>query len=440
MKFFNQKAKVDNLISIADIPAISLISKIKDIELKNIVESKMTKAYINYIIFAGIFKDTKMNVLYVLVNDEIKPDELNNLAKKLLLLKKNFIYQEICKTSQSSLKDAKTSYNVKSIMSESQCAIYFNQILVKAISLNTSDIHISARPSEAVVKIRVNGDLIELDHYTYDDMLKIISSAYNKFASRDSKHEHFDVKETHETAIRKNINGETYNLRFISKPITPAGSFNVTIRIIDESFSIPLDKLGYTDKQLSILQKVTNNPHGLVVLAGQVGSGKSVTIQSEANYYIKLATIKGNLTKKLITFESPVEYPIVGADQIEYKRNPKHSAEQERLHLEANIQSLLRMDSDACVLQEIRSKNTAQLAIDLVQSNNLVFTTVHAQSVLQIFSRFKGLGMSIDILTEPSFLLALVYQTLIKTPCSYCAMTISADHQELKECLISLIS
>jgi type II secretory ATPase GspE/PulE/Tfp pilus assembly ATPase PilB-like protein len=75
-----------------------------------------------------------------------------------------------------------------------------------------------------------------------------------------------------------------------------------------------------------------------------------------------------------------------------------------------------------------------------VQSNNLVFSTVHAQSALQIFNRFKGLGMAVDILTEPSFLLALVYQTLIKTPCHHCAMKIADDYQELKERLVALIN
>lgn len=441
MRFFKKKAKVDNLISIADISSISLISKITDIELQKIVEIKITKSGdINYIVFAAVFKESKIKVLYVLVSDELPQADLNILAKRLPLLKKGFTYEAIRKTTISSLKDAKTSYKSESIMSESQCAIYFNQILAQAVNINTSDIHISARPNEAVVKLRVNGDLIELEHYTYDDMLKIISAAYNKLASRDSKDEHFDVKETHETAIRKSINGKFYNLRFISKPITPSGSFNVTIRVIDESFAIEIDQLGYMDNQLSKLTKASNNHNGIVVLSGEVGSGKSVTIQSLAKYYIKLATVGGNLTKKLVTFESPVEYPIAGAEQIEYKRNPKNSDEQERLHLEANIQSLLRMDSDACVLQEIRSKNTAQLAIDLVQSNNLVFTTVHAQSALQIFNRFQGLGMSIDILTEPSFLLALVYQTLIKTPCNHCATKLTTEHQELKERLISLIN
>lgn len=422
------------LLSLSDVPSISIIGKVTNINIKSIVEYRYNQqADIEYIIFAGVYIKSKQDILYILVNDQIKQTSLKNLVIKVSFLKKDFLFQQYSKASSSSLKNAKDLYSNNRVMDESQCIQYFNNILMEAIEFKTSDIHISVRFKEATVKLRINGDLFEVQHYTYDDMLRIISSVYNKFASKDSKDEHFDAKQTHETSIRRDINGKNYNLRFISKPTSPSGSFNVTIRIIDESFDFNIDSLGYAKYQLKVLKENINHPYGLIVLAGQVGSGKSATIQSLANFYIKKATIDNNLTKKLVTFESPVEYPILGAEQIEYKRNPKNTIEQERNNLQSQIQSLLRMDSDACVLQEIRSKTTGELALELVQSNNLVFTTVHAQSAVGIFQRFKGLGMDVDYLTEPNCLLALVYQTLIKTPCDKCYKVLdSNEFNELK--------
>ena len=438
-KFFSKKPKHinayianDSKLQLEDITPINLINKVDDIYFEHVIESEVARTgIINYVVFDGYYNDIgeEAKVIYVLVNEKIARNDFSQLILKLESLKKNYLYFEIHKTTQASITSAKTQYKDKNLIQEnridiSQWQLHFNGILDKAIRLGASDIHITAKDPTALVMARVHGDLVEIDRYTYSDMLRLISSAYNQFASLDSKDQAYSPSLTHETGIHKIINCRSYNLRFISKPIYPSGSFDVTMRLIDEDFHRPLDELGYSKEQLVILRKAISQPNGLVVLAGRVGSGKSLTIHSMCTDYITKATHNNVVTKKLVTFESPVEYKIDGAKQVEYKRDGSRSQEQERSYFEGQVQSLLRMDTNACVLGEIRGKNVAQLAIQLVQSDNIVLTTIHAQSALKIFNRLNNLGMEKEVLTEPNFFLALVYQTLVKVPCQHCASSI----------------
>ena len=441
-KFFSKKPKHinaylanDSKLQLEDITTINLINKVDDISFEHVIESEVSRTgIINYVVFDGFYNDIgeEAKVIYVLVNEKIASNDFSQLILKLENLKKNYLYFEIHKTTQASITSAKTQYKDKNLIQEnrvdrSQWQLHFNGVLEKAIRLGASDIHITAKGQTALVMARVHGDLVEIDRYTYSDMLRLISSAYNQLASIDSKDQSYSPSLTHETGIHKIINRRAYNLRFISKPIYPAGSFDVTMRLIDEDFHRPLDQLGYTKEQLVILRKAISQPNGLVVLAGRVGSGKSLTIHSMCTDYITRATHNNVVTKKLVTFESPVEYKIDGAKQVEYKRDGSRSEEQERLYFESQVQSLLRMDTNACVLGEIRGKNVAQLAIQLVQSDNIVLTTIHAQSALKIFNRLNNLGMEKEVLTEPNFFLALVYQTLVKVPCKSCAKSIDDE-------------
>ncbi|OIN82941.1 GspE/PulE family protein [Francisella sp. TX07-6608] len=435
-------------LSIADISAINLINKVDDVCFEHIISSDTTKAgIVNYIVFAGFYKElgSQAKLIYVLINEKIAYQDFKRLMTQIEQFKKGYLYVEIHKTTQASITSAKTQYKDKNLIQQhrvdkSQWQLHFNGILEKAIRLNSSDIHITAKGQTATVQARVHGDLVEIDRYTYSDMLRLISSAYNQLASIDSKDQSYSPNLTHETGIHKVINDRAYNLRFISKPIYPAGSFDVTMRLIDEDFYKPLEELGYSHNQVKILQQAIAQPNGLIVFAGRVGSGKSLTIHSICGDYIAKATHNNSITKKLVTFESPVEYKIYGAKQIEYKRDSSLSQEQQRLYFESQVQSLLRMDSNACVLGEIRGRNVAQLAIQLVQSDNIVLTTVHAQSALKIFNRLNNLGMDKEVLTEPNFFLALVYQTLVKVPCAHCAHTIDdQEYTALKERINKLI-
>ena len=441
-KVFNRKDKSANTyvvnntnIKLEDIGSINLINKIDNISFEHIIDIDSNKSgLINYIVFDCFYTDSESQdkIIYVLVNEKITVNDFNRLLLKLDYLKKGYLYCKIYKSTQASIISAKTQYKNKEQVQDnrvnsSQWQVHFNSILDKAIRLGSSDIHITAKGQTAIVKARVYGDLVEIDRYTYSDMVRLISSAYNLFASKDTKADAFTLDSTLETGIHKILNNIPYNLRFISKPIYGNGSIDVTMRLINEDFHKPLEELGYSVEQLKVLSRVIAQPNGLIVFAGRVGSGKSLTIHSMCTDYIDRATLNGVITKKLVTFESPVEYHIKGAIQVEYKRDNTLTEEQEKLFFNSQVKSLLRMDSDAVVLGEIREESVAQLSIQLVQSDNIVLTTVHAQSALKIFNRLYNLGMSKEVLTEPNFFQAMVYQTLVKVPCPHCSTSIDQD-------------
>ena len=282
----------NNKVVLEDIDSINLINQIDDISFENVIETDISKnGMINYIVFDACYTNDQAKLCYFLINENIVINDFNRLMMKLDTIKKLYLYYKIVKTSTSAIQSAKTQYHDKQLIQEnridiSQWQLHFNGILEKAIRVGASDIHITSKGQTAIVKARAHGDLVEIDRYTYSDMLRLISAAYNQFASLDSKDQAYSPNLTHETGIHKVINCRGYNLRFISKPIYPAGSFDVTMRLIDEDFHRPLDELGYTKEQLVILRKAISQPNGLVVLAGRVGSGKSLTIHSMCTDYI----------------------------------------------------------------------------------------------------------------------------------------------------------
>lgn len=238
-------------------------------------------------------KSQKLKVLYVLVAEDISEADYSALLLKLEILKKGYLFQVMNKARMSLIKSIYKQYIDKKKIHEnrvekSQWEYHFNQILEKAIRLNSSDIHITAKDETATVMVRVHGDLQEIDRYTYSDMLRLISSAYNQLASIDSKDQSYSPTQTHETAIHRVINRQTYNLRFISKPIYPSGSFDVTMRLIDEDFYRNMKDIGYLDSQINTLVDAMAQPNGMVILAGRVGSGKSATIHSLSTRYIRV--------------------------------------------------------------------------------------------------------------------------------------------------------
>jgi len=199
----------NNQIVLEDITSINLINQVDDIAFDNVIQTDMSKnGMINYIVFDASYISDEAKLCYFLINENISVNDFNKLMMNLDTIKKLYLYYKVVKTSSSSIQSAKTQYHDKQLIQEnrvdrSQWQLHFNGVLEKAIRLGASDIHITAKGQTAIVMARVHGDLVEIDRYTYSDMLRLISSAYNQLASIDSKDQSYSPSLTHETGIHK---------------------------------------------------------------------------------------------------------------------------------------------------------------------------------------------------------------------------------------------
>jgi len=174
---------------------------------------------------------------------------------------------------------------------------------------------------------------------------------------------------------------------------------------MSEKFSkLSLDVVGFSDNDLVKFRRYIMEPYGMVLVTGPTGSGKTTTL------YAALSEIK-NDEDKIITIEDPVEYQVKGITQIPVN-------EKKGLTFARGLRSILRHDPDKIMVGEIRDQETAQIAINSALTGHLVFTTVHANNVLDVLGRF--LNMGVEAYNFVSALNCILAQRLVRQICEHC--------------------
>ncbi len=168
-------------------------------------------------------------------------------------------------------------------------------------------------------------------------------------------------------------------------------------------------------QDLRRFRRYIREPYGMVLVTGPTGSGKTTTL------YAALNEIKSD-EDKIITIEDPVEYQIRGITQIPVN-------EKKGLTFARGLRSILRHDPDKILVGEIRDQETAQIAINSALTGHLVFTTVHANNVVDVLGRF--LNMGVEAYNFVSALNCILAQRLVRTICEYCARTVRYDEETL---------
>ena len=197
---------------------------------------------------------------------------------------------------------------------------------------------------------------------------------------------------------------------------------NAVLRVLDkESMSekfhnLTLDVVGFADEDLRRFRRYIREPYGMVLVTGPTGSGKTTTL------YAALNEIKSD-EDKIITIEDPVEYQIRGITQIPVN-------EKKGLTFARGLRSILRHDPDKILVGEIRDNETAQIAINSALTGHLVFTTVHANNVVDVLGRFQNMG--VEAYNFVSALNCILAQRLVRTICDHCAHTVTYSDAELR--------
>jgi type IV pilus assembly protein PilB len=290
-------------------------------------------------------------------------------------------------------------------------------VVLNALERRASDIHIETRDSDVVVKYRIDGalfraaDPIDLAHHqTIVQRIKVMSE--------------LDIAERRvpqDGRFRIMIRGRKIDFRVSIMPAIHGE--NVVIRILDkeqinESFrELNLDVVGFAPQDLKKFRKFIAEPYGMVLVTGPTGSGKTTTL------YAALNEIK-NEEDKIITIEDPVEYQLQGITQIPVN-------EKKGLTFARGLRSILRHDPDKIMVGEIRDSETAQIAIQSALTGHLVFTTVHANNVIDVIGRF--LNMGVEPYNFVSSLNCVLAQRLVRVLCAHCKLKYQPADHELSE-------
>jgi type IV pilus assembly protein PilB len=279
-----------------------------------------------------------------------------------------------------------------------------DSVLFNAIQRRASDIHIETRDREVVVKYRIDGVL-------YQAMEPIDKRHHSTIISRVKVMSELDIAEKRipqDGRFKVRFSGRTIDFRVSIMP-TVHGE-DAVIRILDkesankEFRTLNLNVLGFDDDTKRQLRKFIREPYGMVLVTGPTGSGKTTTL------YACLSEIVST-EDKIITIEDPVEYQLKGITQIPVN-------EKKGLTFARGLRSILRHDPDKVMVGEIRDEDTAQIAVQSALTGHLVFTTVHANNVVDVLGRF--LNMNVDLYNFVSALNCVLAQRLVRRICPHC--------------------
>jgi len=290
-------------------------------------------------------------------------------------------------------------------------------MIFTALERRASDIHIETRDNEVMVKYRIDGALYEAGeaidirhHQTIISRIKVMSE--------------LDIAERRvpqDGRFRMRIKGRKVDFRVSIMPSVHGE--DAVIRILDkeqinESFrDLRLDVVGFDPALLQRFRRFIAEPYGMVLVTGPTGSGKTTTL------YAALNEIR-NDEDKIITIEDPVEYQLRGVTQIPVN-------EKKGLTFARGLRSILRHDPDKIMVGEIRDTETAQIAIQSALTGHLVFTTVHANNVIDVIGRF--LNMGVEPYNFVSSLNCVLAQRLVRMLCARCKQGFRPAEAELVE-------
>jgi type IV pilus assembly protein PilB len=289
--------------------------------------------------------------------------------------------------------------------------------IYSAIQRRASDIHIETQDDAVYVKYRIDGVL-------QPAMRPIDKRFHSTIISRVKVMAELDIAEKRvpqDGRFKMRMPGKTIDFRVSVMPSVHGE--DAVIRILDkESISeqfheLRLDILGFPDDELRRFRKYIAEPYGMVLVTGPTGSGKTTTL------YAALSEIK-SIEDKIITIEDPVEYQLQGITQIPIN-------EKKGLTFARGLRSILRHDPDKIMVGEIRDAETAQIAINSALTGHLVFTTVHANNVLDVLGRF--LNMGVEAYQFVSALNCVLAQRLVRNICGHCRRPAKITRAQLEE-------
>ena len=276
-----------------------------------------------------------------------------------------------------------------------------NDMIHGAFEKRASDIHFDPTDHSLEVRIRIDGELVK--YATVPDAVRKNLATRVKIISGMNITE---MRLPQDGAIKMEYQGNPLDMRVSSLPI--ADGEKIVIRILDYSRSLEgLDSLGFTEENLEKVNRMIQNPNGIILTTGATGSGKSTTV------YAMLQKLN-DITRNIITVEDPVEMKIPGLNQVQVMSDIG-------LTFATALRSILRQDPDVIMIGEIRDDETARIAVRASITGHLVLSTIHTNNSLNTIERL--LDMDVERYLLGTALTGVISQRLAKRLCTKCRRT-----------------
>lgn len=273
--------------------------------------------------------------------------------------------------------------------------VLINNIIEQAVRQRASDIHIEPMEKTVRVRYRIDGNLKEIMKYD-NALLGAITTRIKIMSGMDIS----EKRKPQDGRITTTVDRREYDIRVSNLP-TVYGE-KVVMRIASkEGFNVDISKLGLTERDRKVFQDILRNPHGIILVTGPTGSGKSTTLYTALS---ELNTEDVNI----ITVEDPVEANIDGINQVQV--NTKAN-----LTFASALRSILRQDPDIIMIGEIRDSETAEIAVRASITGHLVVSTLHTNSTASSVARLEDMGVESYLIADS--MVGIIAQRLVRRLC-----------------------
>lgn len=408
-----------------NIPFISLKEYTVDPDVAKLVPVSLAKKYH----FMPLFKiEDTLTVAMADPLDVLAMDELRAILKcniQPMLASAEEIEEAIAESYRMLERDIETgegieiiqygldveeaaSDKLQEIASGSKIIAEVNRILENAVKERASDVHIEPQANSLKIRDRVDGVL--------EERLILPKQMHLPIVTRIKILGGMDIAERRvpqDGRVRAKVAGTMIDMRISSYP-TMFGE-KVVIRLLTREQIIGVDSLGFTPMERTSFEKIISHPHGIFLVTGPTGSGKTTTL------YAALQRLNSQ-DRNIVSIEDPIENEIPGVNQAQV--NVKAG-----MIFASALRSILRQDPDIIMVGEVRDQETADMAVRSAITGHLVLSTIHTNTALGAVTRLKDLGVEPFLIS--SALVGLMSQRLVRKVCQHCRKKAKVDSEKL---------